>query len=143
MAKSLMYSIMLPYFGVIIFPLTVWTKEEYWIEWYITILFDCQISCVSLWVPYNQTPPIFMTPGEISGNTNQPGISRGFLQFCFLLLGTTKSSLFTSTPYDNRANSTSWIVNVNAEDLRRRLRVFRPSYFAECLPKPSETKEIV
>ena len=35
------------------------------------------------------------------------------------------------------------IVNVNAEDLRRRLRVFRPSYFAEGLPKPSETKEIV
>ena len=35
------------------------------------------------------------------------------------------------------------LVNVNAEDLRRRLRVFRPSYFAEGLPKPSETKEIV
>ena len=35
------------------------------------------------------------------------------------------------------------VVNVNAEDLRRRLRVFRPSYFAEGLPKPSETKEIV
>ena len=107
MVKSLICSIMQPYFGVIIFPLTVRTNEEYWIEWYITILFDCRISCVSLWVPYNQTPPIFMTPGEISGNTNQPGISRGFLQFCFLLLGTTKSSLFYQcTPYENRANST-------------------------------------
>ena len=38
----------------------------------------------------------------------------------------------------------NWVlVNVNAEDLRRRLRVFRPSYFAEGFPKPSETKEIV
>ena len=34
-------------------------------------------------------------------------------------------------------------MNVNAEDLRRRLRVFIPSYFAEGLPKPSEMKEIV
>ena len=36
-----------------------------------------------------------------------PGVSRRFMPFCFSVLGTTKNSLFTRTPYENHAHSTS------------------------------------